>query len=487
MSQMPSCRFVLAAALGLTAVGLHVPSNASAAPIAIGVAKADVTPQHPVVLGGYGGRTSELEGIDTPLYARAMVIGDKQPVAIVVLDSCGVTLKIRNRVAAALEPHGIANDRLVVAATHTHNAPNLKGYANILWAGRLTPEQQQHVEQYTSFAIEKMVDAVVAASRSRSPLQLAFVTGKATFGGNRRVLTQGTWTGFGFQRNGPVDHRVPILVARDASGTVKAVWANYACHCTTAGSVNRVNGDWAGFANDAIERDFPDAVSLVTIGCGADVGPQPTGNLDFAESHGNQIATALKTALQGKQVELSAEPHVDSTLVKLPLAHAGDEQHAVRTREYWERELTSGDGFHRELAKSMLSHLKQTGDVPTHVDYPVTAWKFEDQLAIVFLPGEVVVDYSVRLGQELDWQRLWLTAWANDMPGYIPSRRLLLEGGYESDFSQVYYEQPTRYDPQVEETVVNAVKQVAGEFKPTSTQAASPYHRIETSVPSPVE
>ena len=43
----------------------------------IGVAKVDVTPKGPVVLAGYGGRTTEHEGIDTKLWARAMVMGNK--------------------------------------------------------------------------------------------------------------------------------------------------------------------------------------------------------------------------------------------------------------------------------------------------------------------------------------------------------------------------------------------------------------------------
>ncbi len=82
---------------------------------------------------------------------------------------------------------------------------------------------------------------------------------------------------------------------------------------------------------------------------------------------------------------------------------------------------------------------------------------------MVFLAGEVVVDYAVRLKRELDWSRLWINAWANDMPGYIPSRRVLEEGGYEADFSQVYYEQPGRYDPGVEDKLVQAVRELVGE------------------------
>ena len=50
---------------------------------------------------------------------------------------------------------------------------------------------------------------------------------------------------------------------------------------------------------------------------------------------------------------------------------------------------------------------------------------------MVFLPGEVVVDYVLRLKKEFDPGRLWVTAYANDLPCYIPSERILREGGYE--------------------------------------------------------
>ena len=38
---------------------------------------------------------------------------------------------------------------------------------------------------------------------------------------------------------------------------------------------------------------------------------------------------------------------------------------------------------------------------------------------MVFLPGEVVVDYALRLKRELDGARLWVTAYSNDVPCYI--------------------------------------------------------------------
>ncbi|MDP6892513.1 MAG: neutral/alkaline non-lysosomal ceramidase N-terminal domain-containing protein [Verrucomicrobiota bacterium] len=465
---MNSLTYKIALQLFISLVFLSAVKGAST--VSVGVSKVDVTPDMPVLLAGYGGRTTEHEGIDTSLWARAMVIGDKNPVAIVVLDNCGISQIVTDRLAERLAKHGLNADQLVVAATHTHNAPTLIGYAPIVWKGRTTKEQDDRVQSYTRFVIEKMTQAVVGALAKREPMSLEWALGRATFGGNRRVISSGSWSGFGFQRNAPVDHSLPVLFAKDSKGDVRAVWANYACHCTTVGSRNRIGGDWAGYANTWIENEFGKAVSLMTIGCGADIGPQPSGTLAIAENHGKAIAEEAKRLFAQKTIKLTQVPSVITRRISLPLIKP-------KPRDYWEEQLKSG-GFNHQLAKAMLARLDVAGEISDEVNYPLSVWKFGSELAVVFLAGEVVVDYSVRLKRELDWSRLWINGWANDMPGYIPSRRILLEGGYEADFSQVYYEQPGRYDPSVEDKLVNAVKEMVGlEFRPKPDQEPAPFHK----------
>lgn len=463
--------WVATAAVGLMIFSQGAKAASPASLIKVGAAKIDVTPREPLLLAGYGSRTTEFTEIQTKLWARAMVIGGKDPVAIVALDNCGVPMSITLRLAARLRKHGITRERLVVTATHTHNAPNLPGNAPILWAGRSTPEQDQRSADYATFAIEQMAAAVVAALEQRRPLRLEWAKGRVRFGGNRRRLRDGRWVGFGFQRNGPVDHSLPMLAARDTEGTVRAIWANYACHCTTLGSRNAINGDWAGYASQSIERAFTNAVSLITIGCGADVGPQPTGGLDHSQQHGKELADEVRRLLSEKNTLLRSAPSVVGKQIKLPLEKP-------ESREYWEK-LATDKRYRGQLAKAMLAKLDHGGRIPDEVEYPLSAWKFGDDLAMVFLAGEVVVDYAVRLNRELDWKRLWYHAWANDMPSYIPSKRVLAEGGYEPDSSQTYYEKPGPYKPEIEDLLVAAVRELVGpDFAARPHQDPAPYHRI---------
>ena len=438
--------------------------------IDVGVAKVDVTPSHPVVLAGFGGRTKEHEGIDTRIWARALAIGGSTPVLLIAVDNCGVpdemTALVGRRLAAESDMDA---DRLVICSTHTHSAPALPGYAAVLWGGRLTEPQLANKNRYAMWLADRLVEVGLAALKSRRAASLEWAMGDVGFGGNRRVLSGGRWRGFGFRLDGPVDRSLPLLVAKDASGRPFALWTNYACHCTTLGARNRVSGDWAGFSNEAIEATIAGVTALTTIGCGADIGPQPTGSAEHARAHGRAIATEVKRLVQAGLKPLAEAPKVQTRQLRLPFD-------AIADRDHFESRagLQNFDGEH---ARRMIAVLDERGAFPTHLDYPVTTWRFGDDLAIVFLAGEVVVDYAVRLKQELDWSRLWINAWSDDVPSYIPSKRVLREGGYEAGFSQIYYELPARYAPATEDIIVRAVREMVGDgLHPRAELGPSPFH-----------
>lgn len=432
-----------------------LPVFAAGSEVQVGTAKVDITPTHPTLLAGYGGRSGEHEGIDTRLWARALVIGHENPVVLIAVDNCGVPAQVSQVIQKELAAkHHLAPKQVVIASTHTHNAPTLVGYAPIVWGSRATPEQSARTDRYTQWLIQKVILVADRALGTRRPATLSWGQGRLMFGGNRRVLVDAAWRGFGHQADGPVDHSLPVMVARDLTGKPIVIWTNYACHCTTVGSRNRVGGDWAGYANAALEARYPSALALTTIGCGADVGPQPSGDLALAKQHGEALAAEVDRLLSGTLEGLPGPPTAARRDFDLPLANPP-------VPAFFEREA-EGTGYHADRARWVQQDAAQRGKIQTDVPYTVTCWRFGAELAIVFLAGEVVVDYSVRLKTELDWQRLWLNGWCNDVPSYIPSRRVLAEGGYEADFSQVYYALPGPYAPELEDRIVQQVTSLVG-------------------------
>jgi putative membrane-bound dehydrogenase-like protein len=422
----------------------------------IGVAKVDVTPAFPIRLTGYAVRKSPSEGIEQKLWAKALAIGSdrERPAVLITLDNCGIADETYREVAKRLRKHGIKQDRFTIACSHTHSGPVTKSWAPNIFVQDLPANQQATIDGYTRELTDKLEQVVIAALRDRRPGYLSWSQGAVSFARNRRVV-HGHTAVFGDNASAPVDHSLPVLKATGADGRIRALVANYACHCTTlGGEFNHVCGDWAGYAQEAIERDSPGAVALITIGCGADANPSPRGGADFglalAKRHGASIASEVKRLLMLNFTPLAGKLRTEFKEIALPFG-------AHFTRDQWlARSTNSGIvGYH---ARKWLARLDRGEKLPAGLYYPVTAWHFGDDLAMVFLPGEVVVDYAQRLKRELEAARLWVTAYANYVPCYIPSRRILTEGGYEAEDSLWYYDRPARISTNAEDLIIRTVR-----------------------------
>jgi hypothetical protein len=413
---------------------------------AVGAAQVDITPDYPVRLNGYGVREKESEGIDQHLFAQALALGgDKKSLAVLItVDNVAVPARLRNEVAARLaKKAGLRNERFALCSTHTHTAPMLTGSIPFIFGADIPPEHQERIDRYTRELTDKLEQVALAALRERRPATLAWGQTKAGFAANRRT------------KGGPVDHDLPVLVARDKSGQVRALFMSYACHCTTlAATPNHICGDWAGYAREYLEQDHPGAIVLIAPGCGADANPNPRPGLEFARQHGNVIRTAINERVQQPLTPLGRKLVCRIKPIALPFD-------TLPTREEWMATLkTPKNQWVAYHAKQNLARLDRGEKLPTQLPYVVQTWNFGDELAMVFLAGEVVVDYSLRLKQEYDATRLWMNAYANDVPCYIPSKRIWREGGYEGGGAMVIYDRPTRLAEGTEELIIATVHEL---------------------------
>jgi hypothetical protein len=433
--------------------------QAAGAAVPVGAAVVDITPDYPIRMLGYESRKTESEGVASRLKARALAIGGDDgdgPTILVAIDNCAIGTKITEEVAARLKAKvGLKRERFVICATHTHCAPALQSEIPFIFGKALSADQAERIARYTRELTEAIEKAALASLADRKPATLAWGQGRAGFAANRRVLKKGKWVGFGVNPNGPVDPSLPVLAAVDPSGKVRAVLFGYACHCTTlGGEFNQICAEWAGYACDEVERQSPGAVALAIIGCGADANPEPRRNLDDAKRHGAAAAAEVDRLLAARSGLTPLPGRVSCKIrqLDLPLEPApGRAAIAERTR------LTGAPGY---FARTLLERLDRGETIPTSVPYVVQTWCFGDDMAMVFLAGEVVVDYSLRLKWEIDAERLWVVAYSNDVPAYIPSRRILTEGGYEADSSLIYYGHASRFTPQVEDLIVQAVHEI---------------------------
>ena len=421
-----------------------------------GVAKIDITPRQPIRLSGYATRQEVSKGVADPLSLRALVLrpNDEPLLAIVSVDAIAIPGSLTNRVTKTIqEKYGISRDRFVLAATHSHTAPQLVDFAPILFVPAMADDQQAAVESYTQLVENAIVESIGNALSSLQDVRLRFGTGNASVSANRRVLENGKWKGFGQQADGMVDHRIGVLAIEDLNGKLKSVVYNYACHATTIPPTeNQVSGDWPGLSAAALDASLG-VVSLPIIGCGADMGPMPSGSYELAKSHGKTIADAVVASLKSTNLEpLTTAPQTEFGFAGLPSEHPSKEKLTE-----W---LESKSSHQQKYAQNQLAIWKKRGVLPETYPATVHAWTFHDQLTWVFLSGEVVLDYQMRLEKEIEAKHVWVSSYCNDVFGYVASERMRSEGGYEVDDSMIYYNLPGRWQTGTEDLLVRRVQEI---------------------------
>jgi hypothetical protein len=180
----------------------------------------------------------------------------------------------------------------------------------------------------------------------------------------------------------------------------------------------------------------------------------PRRTVALAEHYGQQLADGVRAVLDAPMKPIQGRLALSYTEIDLPFAD-------LPSREQLVKDSRDTNKFVATRAKLLLKEIEQKGSLRGKYPYPVQAWQFGPDLTFVTLGGEVVVDYALRLKKELGPGRLWVAAYSNDVMAYIPSLRVLKEGGYEGASSMIYYGLPTVWGPGIEEAIVQAVREQA--------------------------
>jgi neutral ceramidase len=395
-------------ALLLTAV------SAFAAEYRAGVAVADITPDKPIRLSGYAVRTKPYESVLSSLHVKALAIGRgrRERVVIVTTDLIGLPRSITDVVAArVLKKYGIERGALLLNSSHTHSGPYIRGNLPFLFA--MTEQEQSAVSAYAERLQETLVNVVGEALAGLQPATLFLAHGEAHFAANRRDAA------------GPGDPDVPVLQVIAAGGKTLAVLFGYACHNTTlTGTTNVVSGDYAGYAQQEVERAVPGAVAMFLMLCGADQNPQPRGTAELARKHGEELGAEVNRALRADRIAVHGAIHSALQVTELDFREG---TFAPQRRRY---------------------------------PYPVQAISFRRSVTLVALGGEVLVGYDLRIKREFAGRNVIVAGYSNDVMGYIPTLTDAKKGGYEVVESMPYYGLPGPWADDTETRIMATVRAV---------------------------
>ncbi len=370
-----------------------------------GVASVVVTPEKFLFMAGYAARKKPAEGKVQELFAKALALEDAQGhrLVIVTSDLIGIAQPVRWAVAERVrKAHGLGPEALLMNASHTHCGPSMRS-SPVAEEDLANPRIRDSYE-YTEALKEKLVALIGEALAAMQPARLTWNKARCGFAMNRRrdytLPDDHPNAKKAPNPDGPVDHEVPALRVEAADGTLRAVLFGYACHNTSLGFYNWC-GDYAGYAQEYLQQHRPGFTALFLMGCGGDQNPYPRrsevvpgiADLELAQQHGRSLANAVEVAVTANPKPVAG-----------PLRAA-----------YEEVELAYANPSRR-------AHL-----------YPVQVIRLGKDLTFIALGSEVVVDYSLRFKRELAGPAgIWVAGYSNDYTGYMPSLRVLKEGGYEA-------------------------------------------------------
>jgi hypothetical protein len=180
---------------------------------------------------------------------------------------------------------------------------------------------------------------------------------------------------------------------------------------------------------------YPGAIAMFMQGSGADANPLPRYHganpalaeraVELCRMYGSILANSVDLVLRGKMAPVMGPIRSAFEYVDVPFEPAP-------TRDELQTRLKSTDGDRKRQAERLLKVLDSGETLPSRYPYGIQVYSFGSGLKLIALTGEVVADYSLRLKAAYGWDDTWVAGYSNDVPGYIPSRRVQLEGGYET-------------------------------------------------------
>lgn len=338
--------------------------------------------------------------------------------------------------------------QILLNPSHTHTGPVI-GIPDATGYG-LEGEEAECVHRYGERLASQLADLAAAALADLKPANVSWGVGVSNIVMNRCEFTE-RGVRLGFNPRGYVDRSVPVLRVDDPDGELRAIVFGGACHNTTlTGRHYELSGDYAGFAQQYIEGQHPGVQAMFMTGCAGSANPYPRGTVEAAEHNGQSLGTEVCRVASEKLAPVRGPLRVEFDYVDLPLK-------PVPTREQLE-EMVKGPGYIAFNARQMIEALDSGDSLPTKYSAPIAVWQFGDDLTLIALSGEVVNGYVPLVETTIGPRKLWIAGFSNDCFGYLPTAKVLAEGGYET---RCLYTEPGFFPPEVEGVVLAKVRQMA--------------------------
>lgn len=407
--------------------------------IQLGMCKVNITPYIGCPLGGFAARKDVSQGIHDELYAKIVVIEERELIVLVSTDLLCIPAEVVKKIRSlAAQRIGTREEWIAIAATHTHSGPELRIDA------KETPNPS-----YVQNLIDDIAGGIYAAWRVREPARIG--------------IGSGTIHGIGVNRRHPdglpVDPEVGVLRFDFESGQPGGVLINYTCHPVVLGPDNLlISADYPGYTTRLIERVKGDgAIVIFTNGATGDINtghsadlsalgyPIPGRTFERAEKLGTMLAgeviKTLETIELKTEVTVAAKRKILSLELK-ELPTLEQVQNNVKAKQVvLNQVLAEGapekrvikakvDKLYAELLLENVTHQAKT-PVMHSIEIELQAIRIGN-CALLTFPGELFVEIGLNIKKRSPFEQTYILGYTNGYVGYLPTVQAFQEGGYEA-------------------------------------------------------
>ncbi|MBQ7700664.1 MAG: neutral/alkaline non-lysosomal ceramidase N-terminal domain-containing protein [Clostridia bacterium] len=396
----------------------------------VGAAKADITPEVGTLLYGYvpdSVSTSVHDGLE--LTAVAFAEGEEK--ALLISLSVG---DIQTELAQTLrklagDAAGIRYENVVIAATHTHSAPNVSGMEG--WGD----VDHKYIDE---ILIPALCSASKRAAENMRPAEIAVGVVHSEIGINRRQQLKNGFIQLGQNPWGCFDPFMTLLSIRgedDKKGIVNII--HYGCHGTAAGNNREITRDWIGVMTDRLQRETGVPTTFFNGALG-DVGPrltngQTTGDISHVEELGGAAASDALRVYRSLGVYKKGTLKViraDVSIPRKPLPPIEVLQAQIARFTEPDKAINIDRLEYAHLRSALDEY--EAGCPPYEEKYTFdqTIISIGD-IAIVPFPFEIFSEISLRLREYSPYAYTLSVSNANGYSAYLPSQDQIVRGGYE--------------------------------------------------------
>jgi len=405
----------------------------SSAALRAGYAQACVTPPLGLPMEGLG-QQGGIAKIHDDLFVRALFLAHGRRRALLL--GCDLLFfergdvdRIKGAIGRRLDfPPG----QILLNCSHNHAGPRLTRWS---YTGQADPA-------YLDEVVEAFVDAAVAAAAGPRPVSVWAGTTTTAVPVCRRRIDAAGRAQWAPTRSGITCNALPVCVLRDDGGGVLSVLFSVSCHPSMI-YFNEVSAEYPGAAVRRLNARLATGGAFFLQGAGGDAKPRPVavgeehwrqGTWEEMEAVGEELADAVAACVGTGLRPVRPDLRLASASMEWPLQEVPASSHF---------RAVAADGVEREArrlwGRDMLARIERRGGLPAAIAVEVHALQLGEGLRLIGLNGELVGELGNLILDVYDRGVTFPMGYTDGAEVYLPSDRMVAEGGYEVDSYWEYH------------------------------------------------